>query len=242
MKIRKIQFEDFIIQNNNIEFEINEKGTLITGPNGCGKSLFIEFLVSLFGNDCGIEFMPFTSATIVLENGENFIIKTKKINECKKNLIPLKLNKISYVNEYSVPTFITQKKLKEIPNEVLTKYINKEISHNQGGISEFIAKSGETSHNQGGISEFIAKSGETFSFSELSYGERKIIFILSAIYSEKSEIILLDLPENGLSLTIQSKIINEITNKDIQLIVATHAPYIYDDSISNGLFLNELKM
>lgn len=221
MKIRKIQFEDFIIQNNNIEFEINEKGALITGPNGCGKSLFIEFLVSLFGNDCGIEFMPFTSATIVLENGENFIIKTKKINECKKNLIPLKLNKISYVNEYSVPTFITQKKLKEIPNEVLTKYINKEISHNQGGISEF-----------------IAKSGETFSFSELSYGERKIIFILSAIYSEKSEIILLDLPENGLSLTIQSKIINEITNKGIQLIVSTHAPYIYEDCLNEGLFLN----
>lgn len=225
MKIKKVKFEDFIYENNNVEFEINEKGALITGPNGCGKTLFIEFLVSLFGNDCGIEFMPFTNATIVLENGENFIIKTKKINECKKNLIPLKLNKISYVNEYSVPTFITQKKLKEIPNEVLTKYINKEISHNQGGISEF-----------------IAKSGKTFSFSELSYGERKIIFILSAIYSEKSEIILLDLPENGLSLTIQSKIINEITNKGIQLIVATHAPYIYDDSISNGLFLNELKM
>lgn len=225
MKIRKIQFEDFIYKNNNVEFEISKEGALITGPNGCGKSLFIEFLVSLFENDYGIEFMPFKKATIVLENGENFIIKTKKINECKKNLIPLKLNKISYVNEYSVPTFITQKKLKEIPNEVLTKYINKEISHNQGGISEF-----------------IAKSGETFSFSELSYGERKIIFILSAIYSEKSEIILLDLPENGLSLTIQSKIINEITNKDIQLIVATHAPYIYDDSISNGLFLNELKM
>lgn len=225
MKIRKIQFEDFIYKNNNVEFEISKEGAVITGPNGCGKSLFIEFLVSLFGNDYGIEFMPLKKATIVLENGENFIIKTKKINECKKNLIPLKLNKISYVNEYSVPTFITQKKLKEIPNEVLTKYINKEISHNQGGISEF-----------------IAKSGETFSFSELSYGERKIIFILSAVYSEKSEIILLDLPENGLSLTIQSKIINEITNKDIQLIVATHAPYIYDDSISNGLFLNELKM
>lgn len=225
MKIRKIQFEDFIYKNNNVEFEISKEGALITGPNGCGKSLFIEFLVSLFGNDYGIEFMPFKKATIVLENGENFIIKTKKINECKKNLIPLKLNKISYVNEYSVPTFITQKKLKEIPNEVLTKYINKEISHNQGGISEF-----------------IAKSGETFSFSELSYGERKIIFILSAVYSEKSEIILLDLPENGLSLTIQSKIINEITNKGIQLIVVTHAPYIYDDSISNGLFLNELKM
>lgn len=225
MKIKKVKFEDFIIQNNNIEFEINEKGSLITGPNGCGKTLFIEFLVSLFGNDCGIEFMPFTNATIVLENGENFIIKTKKINECKKNLIPLKLNKISYVNEYSVPTFITQKKLKEIPNEVLTKYINKEISHNQGGISEF-----------------IAKSGKTFSFSELSYGERKIIFILSAVYSEKTEIILLDLPENGLSLTIQSKIIDEITNEGIQLIVSTHAPYIYDASISNGLFLNELKM
>ena len=211
--------------NNNVEFEISKEGALITGPNGCGKSLFIEFLVSLFGNDYGIEFMPFTSATIVLENGENFIIKTKKINECKKNLIPLKLNKICYVNEYSVPTFITQKKLQEIPNEVLTKYINKEISHNQGGISEF-----------------IAKSGKTFSFSELSYGERKIIFILSAIYSEKSEIILLDLPENGLSLMIQSKIIDEIKNQDIQLIAATHAPYIYDASISNGLFLNELKM
>ena len=93
-----------------------------------------------------------------------------------------------------------------------------------------------------GNTMFLTEKGNKFHFSELSYGERKIIFILSAIYSEKSEIILLDLPENGLSLMAQSKIINEITNKDIQLIVATHAPYIYDDSISNGLFLNELKM
>lgn len=225
MKIRKIQFEDFIIQNNNIEFEINEKGALITGPNGCGKSLFIEFLVSLFGNDYGIEFMPFKKATIVLENGENFIIETKKINECKKNLILLKLNKISYVNEYSVPTFISKNKLQGIPIEIIEKYINKKMETDEKGNTMF-----------------LTEKGNKFYFSELSYGERKIIFILSAIYSEKSEIILLDLPENGLSLTIQSKIINEITNKDIQLIVATHAPYIYDDSISNGLFLNELKM
>ena|GEM_PF-5165381 len=225
MKIRKIQFEDFIIQNNNIEFEINEKGALITGPNGCGKSLFIEFLVSLFGNDYGIEFMPFKKATIALENGENFIIETKKINECKKNLILLKLNKISYVNEYSVPTFISKNKLQGIPFEIIEKYINKKMETDEKGNTMF-----------------LTEKGNKFHFSELSYGERKIIFILSAVYSEKSEIILLDLPENGLSLTIQSKIINEITNKGIQLIVATHAPYIYDDSISNGLFLNELKM
>lgn len=223
MKIRKIQFEDFIIQNNNIEFEINEKGALITGPNGCGKSLFIEFLVSLFGNDCGIEFMPFTSATIVLENGENFIIETKKINECKKNLILLKLNKISYVNEYSVPTFISKNKLQGIPIEIIEKYINKKMEIDEKGNTMF-----------------LTEKGNKFHFSELSYGERKIIFILSAIYSEKSEIILLDLPENGLSLTIQSKIINEITNKDIQLIVSTHAPYIYEDCLNNGLFLNEI--
>lgn len=225
MKIRKIQFEDFIYKNNNVEFEISKEGALITGPNGCGKSLFIEFLVSLFGNDYGIEFMPFKKATIVLENGENFIIGTKKINECKKNLILLKLNKISYVNEYSVPTFISKNKLQGIPVEIIEKYINKKMETDEKGNVMF-----------------LTEKGNKFHFSELSYGERKIIFILSAIYSEKSEIILLDLPENGLSLMIQSKIINEITNKGIQLIVATHAPYIYDDSISNGLFLNELKM
>lgn len=225
MKIRKIQFEDFIYKNNNVEFEISKEGALITGPNGCGKSLFIEFLVSLFGNDYGIEFMPFKKATIVLENGENFIIKTKKINECKKNLILLKLNKISYINEYSVPTFISKNKLQGIPIEIIEKYINKKMEIDEKGNTMF-----------------LTEKGNKFHFSELSYGERKIIFILSAIYSEKSEIILLDLPENGLSLMAQSKIINEITNKDIQLIVATHAPYIYDDSISNGLFLNELKM
>lgn len=225
MKIKKVKFEDFIYKNNNVEFEINEKGALITGPNGCGKSLFIEFLVSLFGNDYGIEFMPFKKATIVLENGENFIIGTKKINECKKNLILLKLNKISYVNEYSVPTFISKNKLQGIPVEIIEKYINKKMETDEKGNVMF-----------------LTEKGNKFHFSELSYGERKIIFILSAIYSEKSEIILLDLPENGLSLMIQSKIINEITNKGIQLIVATHAPYIYDDSISNGLFLNELKM
>ena len=40
----------------------------------------------------------------------------------------------------------------------------------------------------------------------------------------------------------QSKIIDEIKSQNIQLIVTTHAPYIYDASISNGLFLNELKI
>ena len=39
----------------------------------------------------------------------------------------------------------------------------------------------------------------------------------------------MDLPENGLSLNAQSKLINDLYRKNIQLMISTHGPYIFED-------------
>lgn len=47
----------------------------------------------------------------------------------------------------------------------------------------------------------------------------------------------MDLPENGISLNAQSKLVDDLYfgEKFSQLIVSTHAPYIFDDLKNQGI-------
>ncbi|OBX88286.1 hypothetical protein A9499_04740 [Haemophilus haemolyticus] len=79
------------------------------------------------------------------------------------------------------------------------------------------------------------KDNKKIDFLKLSSGEKRIsIIFLNLIFSDE-DIILIDEPEISLSLDYQNKIVRDImqlTSESKKVMMATHAPYIYEDFIS----------
>lgn len=77
----------------------------------------------------------------------------------------------------------------------------------------------------------MRKNGESITYSKLSSGEKNIVTMFTEIQFSKAQVIMIDEPEISLSLDYQNKIVFDLFklcgNKKV--IVATHAPYIYDD-------------
>ena len=88
----------------------------------------------------------------------------------------------------------------------------------------------------------VVKSNTNIEFEKLSSGEKRIILLFLYVVFSKEKIILIDEPEISLSLNYQSKFVDDIVrladNKKIMM--ATHAPYIYDDCKANGFELIEV--
>ena len=79
-------------------------------------------------------------------------------------------------------------------------------------------------------------------YEKLSSGEKRILILFLNIVFSEEEMLLIDEPEISLSINYQSKIITdlvELGNKKI-LMMATHAPYIYQDAKLNEF--NEVKI
>lgn len=88
----------------------------------------------------------------------------------------------------------------------------------------------------------IFKRKEIIEHEKLSSGEKRILALFLNILFSEEEILLIDEPEISLSINYQSKIISDLVglrNKKI-LMMATHAPYIYQDAKLNGF--NEVKI
>uniref|UniRef100_UPI0025513F2E AAA family ATPase n=1 Tax=Lactococcus petauri TaxID=1940789 RepID=UPI0025513F2E len=66
----------------------------------------------------------------------------------------------------------------------------------------------------------------------LSSGEKRLLTLLLNVSFSTENLLLIDEPEISLSLPVQSKIIFSLKNMasifDKKLILATHAPYVYE--------------
>lgn len=102
---------------------------------------------------------------------------------------------------------------RNIINNILKKYAD---------IKLYITENGEF---------LFEKSGFDIEYSKLSSGERRIIYLIMTIIFNNVDIYLVDEPEISLSLDYQNKIINDLhyLTKHKTLMIATHAPFIYDD-------------
>ena len=77
----------------------------------------------------------------------------------------------------------------------------------------------------------LKKFNEVLEFIKLSSGERRLITIFINILFTDTSHILIDEPELSLSVDFQTRIVADLfeTCKNRKLIIATHAPFIYDD-------------
>lgn len=112
-----------------------------------------------------------------------------------------------------------QKKLVE--NKRKIDYLNNELS--QFGKLELRINSNQLT---------ILKNGNKLSVEALSSGEKRLLTLLLNVSFSNENLLLIDEPEISLSLPVQSKIIFSLKNMasifDKKLILATHAPYVYE--------------
>ncbi len=155
----------------------------------------------------------------------------KEIQDIKLNL---GTNTWAYILEKDKDAIIKNDELKKnlynlsknlnIINTTLERYTNIELSFDNDGNIE------------------VLKNKNDIEFKKLSSGEKRIILLFLYIVFSKEKIILIDEPEISLSLNYQSKFVDDIVrlagNKKIMM--ATHAPYIYDDCKANGFELIEV--
>ncbi|WP_295863007.1 AAA family ATPase [uncultured Neisseria sp.] len=89
------------------------------------------------------------------------------------------------------------------------------------------------SYDQNGNIAF-KKDNIDIDFIKLSSGEKRLCIIFLNIIFAKEDIILIDEPEISLSLDYQNKIIRDIMkiSDNKKVMIATHAPYIYEDFIA----------
>lgn len=150
-------------------------------------------------------------------------IQDKKI-EFGTNIWNSILNNKKYITQthYDIENFLFDwvKKLNNI-NCTLEKYTNiKLFFDNEANIK-------------------VVKSNTNIEFEKLSSGEKRIILLFLYVVFSKEKIILIDEPEISLSLNYQSKFVDDIVRlaDDKKIMMATHAPYIYDDCKANGFEL-----
>lgn len=84
----------------------------------------------------------------------------------------------------------------------------------------------------------------TIEKNKLSSGEKRVLKLFLTVSFIEANLFLIDEPEVSLSLNFQSKIVNDLLNlsnrNNKKLILATHAPYIFDDCINNNFERLEL--
>ena len=90
----------------------------------------------------------------------------------------------------------------------------------------------------------VKKNGNELSYEILSSGEKRLLTLLLNVLFSKENLLLIDEPEISLSLAVQSKIIfslKTIASKlNKKLIIATHAPYVYEACKKSDFELGEL--
>ena len=165
---------------------------------------------------------------------ENINILEQIKEEIQDIKVNLGTNTWTYILEKDKNSIIKNDKLKKnlynlsknlnIINTTLERYTNIELSFD----------------NDGNIK--VLKNKNNIEFKKLSSGEKRIILLFLYIVFSKEKIILIDEPEISLSLNYQSKFVDDIVrladNKKIMM--ATHAPYIYDDCKANEFELIEV--
>ena len=199
------------------------------------SKILIKYIDFLYEKDKIIEKLNTETVVYISPNiSENYIIleiikkeiQDKKI-EFGTNIWNSILNNKKYITQthYDIENFLFDwvKKLNNV-NCTLEKYTNiKLFFDNEANIK-------------------VVKSNTNIEFEKLSSGEKRIILLFLYVVFSKEKIILIDEPEISLSLNYQSKFVDDIVrladNKKIMM--ATHAPYIYDDCKANGFELIEV--
>lgn len=213
----------------NIRQDLN----IIVGINGAGKTTLLDAMYSYYctksksklyakaaGNEIDIPVYQISSFDVPADS------KKKNNSPLLNRLLSVvlqNLDQMSFFNYRMIPI--------NYPSE--TKRVNARLEKFYKQVNSFFAetkKSIDIDKEKNTII-FKAVSGETLQLSDLSAGEKQLLYLLLTVFlmDEKPAILLLDEPELSLHITWQEKLLEALRrlNPSCQIIMTTHSPSIF---------------
>jgi ABC-type cobalamin/Fe3+-siderophores transport system ATPase subunit len=202
------------------------------------KELYREFVHQDNFNDKAYKYF----STKMNEDRNKILVNHIHLNELKKNIIVRYISTVNISanagNKIDIGNSIEKNLLDIAIHEELRLLLKKgnsmavDVFTTQ--LNTFLQESGKTAKLDHNDWFFITSSGKELNLSQLSSGERQLVYILATAANTcgKPTLFLMDEPEVSLHLSWQEKIIDAIMNINplMQIIAVTHSPGI----IMNG--------
>ena len=213
----------------NIRQDLN----IVVGINGSGKTTLLDAIYNYyctkakpkvytkaFGNGIDIHVIQISSFDVPAD--------TKKKNNSPLlnrllSVVLQNLDRMSFFNYRMIPVnYPSETKRINARIEMFFKLVNSFFGETKKFIDIDKAKN---------IIVFVTKSGETLQLSDLSAGEKQLLYLLLTVFlmDEKPAVLLLDEPELSLHITWQEKLLDALRklNPACQIIMTTHSPSIF---------------
>lgn len=239
-----IEYIDIIgfLGKSDVKLDLTNLVNIYVGVNGCGKTtvlkilkgIFTDNLLSIYNIDFKEIHIKFKNEDIVIIRKEDFFNsesgKDNEILKLKKLLKKYRIKeKVLFLSDFRQleSDFIIEDLEKEKDVEEFIKICENFLYNKTLKTKKFMSKI----FNSKKIEIEVLDKDNLTKVDELSKGEKEILSIFSKLYfKEKKDIILLiDEPENSLSIKWQEELIPSIVKSGkCSLIVAmTHSPFIF---------------
>ena len=227
----------------NIRQDVN----IVVGINGSGKTTLLNAIYEYYctknkprlyvkasGNSIDVPMTFITSFDVPVDSK-------------KKNNSPLLNRLLSVVRQdFERMTFFDYRMIPiNYPSE--TKRVNKRIEMFFALVNSFYMETGKSIDIDRDTNALVfrTKNNAVLQLSDLSAGEKQLLYILLTVFlmDEKPAILLLDEPELSLHITWQEKLLVSLhkLNPQCQIIAATHSPSMFVDGWRDHLvFVEEL--
>lgn len=241
VNIEYIDIIDFLGKSD-VKLDLTNLVNIYVGVNGCGKTavlkilkgIFTDNLLSIYNIDFKEIHIKFKNEDIVIIRKEDFFNsesgKDNEVLKLKKLLKKYRIKeKVLFLSDFRQleSDFIIEDLEKEKDVEEFIKICENFLYNKTLKIKKFMSKI----FNSKKIEIEVLDKDNLTKVDELSKGEKEILSIFSKLYfKEKKDIILLiDEPENSLSIKWQEELIPSIVKSSkCGLIVAmTHSPFIF---------------
>lgn len=239
-----IEYIDIIgfLGKSDVKLDLTNLVNIYVGVNGCGKTAVLKILKGIFtDNLLSIYNIDFKEIHIKFKNEDIIIIKKEDFfnSVLGRDNVILKLKtllkkyrikeKVLFLSDCRQPEsdFIIEDLEKEKDVEEFIKICENFLYNKILKTKKFMSKI----FNSKKIEIEVLYKDNLTKVDELSKGEKEILSIFSKLYfKEKKDIILLiDEPENSLSIKWQEELIPSIvkTGKCGLIVATTHSPFIF---------------
>ena len=263
MKLKSITITNFMQSSKNLEWQLNPSVNFLVGTNSSGKTLLLKTIQSLLPfdkdelnlknfnfNDIKYFFAPNgCNISIVDDQSEqldntDYKNTTSSILNLSQPINPSEHNPISYFSLDDMFDGLLHNRISHIVNNLTDELKEKVVNVFQYIFNDTVLKDNLLFKN-GDIYYHNHKIQNIKNFKYLSSGELNLLTLLLYVaYTEhnSTKILLLDLPEIGIDLLVQTKIMQQFLqlSPNTQFIIITHSAHIFNDYCGQTCDISEL--